>query len=141
MTYKLLLVDDEVHILRATEFKLARAGFDVVCASDGMEAWESMQEVCPDMVVTDLNMPRMDGLKLVQKMRADERFENIPVIMLTAKGYEVANEVIRDEYRVAHVMTKPFSPRELLALVQSLLSSAEETAAELATTATPAGKE
>lgn len=124
---KLLLVDDEIHILRATEFKLERAGYDVSCAGDGVEAWECMQADCPDMVITDLNMPRMDGLRLVKQMREDPRFAGIPVVMLTAKGYEVANEVIRDEYRIARVMTKPFSPRALVALVQSLLASVDDT--------------
>lgn len=130
MTKRLLLCDDEIHILRATEFKLTRAGFEVRCAGDGQEAWEAMQEECPDMVITDLNMPRMDGIKLIKQMRADERFANVPVVMLTAKGYEVANESIRDEFRVAHVMTKPFSPRELLALVQRLLNCSDETAVD-----------
>ncbi len=127
---KLLLVDDEIHILRATEFKLAKAGFDVRCAGDGVEAWDQIQQDAPDMLITDLNMPRMDGLKLVKLLREDERFASIPVVMLTAKGYEVANELIRDEYRVARVMTKPFSPRELLALVQSLLPAEDDAANE-----------
>lgn len=121
MTKSLLLCDDEIHILRATEFKLSKAGYEVRCAADGLEALEAMEAQCPDLVITDLNMPRMDGLKLVGAIRADERFAHVPVVMLTAKGYEVANDVICQEYRVAHVMTKPFSPRELLSLVQSIV--------------------
>ncbi len=141
MTKRLLLCDDEIHILRATEFKLTRAGFEVRCAGDGQEAWEAMQVECPDMVITDLNMPRMDGIKLVKHMREDERFANVPVVMLTAKGYEVANESIRDEFRVAHVMTKPFSPRELLALVQRLLNCTEDTVANEAGAAVVTAKD
>ena len=65
MPKRILLCDDEVHILRAAEFKLKRAGYDVQTASDGQEAWEHIQAQPPDILITDCQMPRLDGLGLV----------------------------------------------------------------------------
>jgi len=62
---RILLVDDELHILRAAEFKLKRFGFDVVCAFDGEEAWDAICDCRPDLVVTDLQMPRLSGVGLI----------------------------------------------------------------------------
>ncbi len=65
MTKRILLCDDEIHILRAAEFKLKKAGYDVRIASDGQEAWEAIQRQKPDILITDCQMPRLDGLGLV----------------------------------------------------------------------------
>ena len=66
MPYRILLCDDEIHILRAAEFKLKQAGYEVICASDGQEAWEEIQRAKPDVLITDCQMPRLDGVGLVQ---------------------------------------------------------------------------
>lgn len=138
MSYKLVLCDDEIHILRAAEFKLSKAGYDVRCARDGQEGWDLVQNDPPDLVVTDLQMPCMDGFALCSRIRADENLADIPVVMLTAKGYEISGEEVKAQYGVNHLLTKPFSPRELLQLIDKLL---QPEASEKATSAVAAESE
>ena len=121
MTCRIHVCDDEPHIVLAVSLKLSKAGFQVTTANDGQAAWESIQREPPQLVITDLQMPRLDGLGLVQNIRANEELRDIPVILLTAKGFELDEEEMRLEYDVQHVLCKPFSPRELLSLSQSLL--------------------
>ncbi len=123
MTKKILLCDDEIHILRAVQFKASRAGYDVRCAEDGQEAWEMIQEECPDMLITDCQMPRMDGFQLVEKIRGDEKIQHLPIVMLTAKGFEFAPSDVTDKWGVIAIVSKPFSPRELLRCIEQVLES------------------
>jgi two-component system alkaline phosphatase synthesis response regulator PhoP len=118
MAIRVLLCDDEIHILRAAEFKLRRAGYEVRTAADGEEAWKAIQAEKPDVLVTDFQMPRLDGFGLVQRVRENPDTEDLPVLMLTAKGYEISQEELADKWNVAAVVAKPFSPRELLRLVE-----------------------
>jgi two-component system alkaline phosphatase synthesis response regulator PhoP len=127
MAIRVLLCDDEVHILRAAEFKLRRAGYEVRTAADGEEAWKAIQAEKPDVLVTDFQMPRLDGFGLVQRVRENPDTEDLPVLMLTAKGYEISQEELADKWNVAAVVAKPFSPRELLRLVERT-ALGEETA-------------
>jgi CheY-like chemotaxis protein len=122
MKPKILLCDDEVHILRAAEFKLVRCGFDVACASDGQEAWESIERQPPDLVVTDCQMPRLNGLQLVEKIRKHPATRDLPIVMLTAKGLELPFEELSEQWNVAALLSKPFSPRELARCVEQVLA-------------------
>lgn len=122
MAKRILLCDDEIHILRAAEFKLKRAGFDVRTARDGQAAWEAIQIEKPDVLITDYQMPRLDGFGLVQRVRQDPATEDLPVLMLTAKGYELSQEELAEKWDVVAVIAKPFSPRELLRLVEEILA-------------------
>ena len=121
MSCRLHVCDDEPHIVLAVSLKFSKAGFEVSSAADGQAAWEVIQQVRPQIVISDLQMPKMDGLDLVRKMRSEPDFHDIPVILLTAKGYELDEEELRQEFGIQAVICKPFSPRELLHLVQSLL--------------------
>ena len=123
MTKRLLLCDDEIHILRAVEFKLAGAGYEVRCAQNGREAWQSIGEQIPEMVITDLQMPEMNGFELIQKIRENPATSHLPIIMLTAKGLELDKEAV-ERCGLVTILTKPFSPRELLRLVDDTLGSA-----------------
>ena len=123
MTKRLLLCDDEIHILRAAEFKLAGAGYEVRCAHNGREGWERIGEQIPDMVITDLQMPEMNGFELIQKIRENAATSHLPAIMLTAKGPELDKEEV-ERFGLVTILTKPFSPRELLRLVEETLGSA-----------------
>ncbi len=125
MPARLLIVDDELHILRAAEFKFKRQGYHVDCACDGVEAWEMFQANPPNMLITDLQMPRMNGLELVQLLRDDERFRDIPAILLTAKGFELDREDIKSRLNVFAIVSKPFSPRDLCKRVAEALSQCE----------------
>ena len=94
MAKKILVVDDERHIVRLVEVNLQRAGYDVVVAYDGVEALEVFAREKPDMVVLDVMMPRMDGFEVLKKLQADPESRNVPVIMLTAKGQEADRQVL-----------------------------------------------
>jgi CheY-like chemotaxis protein len=114
------MCDDEIHILRAAEFKIAKAGFKVRCANDGQAAWEAIQEERPDMLITDFQMPRLDGLGLIRRLREDPATRELPIVVLTAKGFEVSPQELAEKWGVLAVLGKPFSPRELLRLVESI---------------------
>jgi two-component system alkaline phosphatase synthesis response regulator PhoP len=116
-----LLCDDELHILKAAEFKLSRAGYEVQCAGNGLEGWEAIQRRKPDILVTDLQMPRMNGFQLAQKVRSTPETRDLPIIMLTGKGYEMSKDEVTAQFGIARVMNKPFSPRELLQTVEETL--------------------
>lgn len=123
MTKKVLLCDDEVHILRTAEIRVQRAGYDVRVASDGQQAWEMIQAEMPDILVTDVQMPRLDGLSLVKRLRENPATHDLPVLMLTAKGYELSHAELAEQWQVTSVLTKPFSPRELVEVIERTLAS------------------
>lgn len=121
MPKRVLLCDDEIHILRAAEFKLKRAGYDVQIANDGQAAWELIEQQIPDILITDCQMPRLDGFGLTQRVRENPATRDLPVLMLTAKGFELRPEELAEKWNVIGVIAKPFSPRELLQTVDKIL--------------------
>lgn len=121
MTYSILLADDESHILRAAEIKFKRSGYDVRCAGDGQEAWELIVQHRPDILITDCQMPRLDGLALVRRIRETPSVADLPIVMLTAKGYELRGENVQSKLQLCAVLAKPFSPRELVSQVEAIL--------------------
>lgn len=123
MSKRVLLCDDEIQIIRAAEFKLKRAGFDVTIACDGQEGWEMIQQQRPDILVTDCQMPRLDGLGLVKMLRENTDTADLPVLMLTAKGYELDQEYLFETLKISELIPKPFSPRELLKSVEKILNT------------------
>ena len=125
MSKRILLCDDEAHILRAAEFKFKRAGYEVFCASDGQEGWELVQRHRPDIVVTDCQMPRMNGLQLAERIKQTPETSGLPVIMLSAKGFELSPEDIREKFGIRALLAKPFSPRELFQRVEATLAGEE----------------
>ena len=127
MPKKVLLCDDQIHIVRTAEIKLARAGYEVRIAHDGEEAWESIQRDPPDVLITDVQMPGVDGFELTSRVRNNPATKTLPIVMLTAKGFELASREMIDRWGVVHIMAKPFSPRELARLVDELLGVASVT--------------
>ncbi len=125
MSKRILLCDDEIHILRAAEFKFKRAGYEVALASDGQEGWERIQEQMPDIVVTDCQMPRLSGLGLAERIKDNPATCHLPVIMLSGKGFELSEQEIREKYGIRSLVGKPFSPRELFQIAESLLGGEE----------------
>ncbi|NOX55437.1 MAG: response regulator [Planctomycetes bacterium] len=124
MTNRVIVCDDEAHITRAISMKLSKAGLTVQWAADGQAGWELIQRERPDVVITDFQMPRLNGLDLIRRMRECEQTRDIPVLLLTAKGFEVDEDELRRELDIAGVVVKPFSPRELLKQVQTLVETA-----------------
>lgn len=125
MTKRILLCDDEIHILRAAEFKFKRAGYDVACACDGQEGWEQVLAFQPDIVVTDCQMPRVNGLQLAERIKSTPETNHVPVIMLSGKGFELSSVELRERFGIRCLMAKPFSPRELFARVEAVLAGEE----------------
>lgn len=123
MSRRLVLCDDEIHILRAAEIKLVRSGFQVRCAPDGQAAWELIEQDPPDMLVTDYQMPRLNGLQLIERLRSNSATRDLPVIMLTAKGFELSHAAVHQNLGVLRILGKPFSPRELVLLVNETIGS------------------
>ena len=127
MGKRILLCDDEIHILRAAEFKVKRAGYEVRIASDGEEGWERILEQLPDLVITDCQMPRLDGLGLIARAREHEATRELPFFMLTAKGLELSHTELAEKLNVLGVISKPFSPRDLLRTIDEVLKPATAT--------------
>jgi len=128
---RILVVDDEAKLLRAVAVTLREEGYEVTTARSGEEALVSVSASVPDLVVSDIRMPRMDGYQLARALRSGPRTELIPVVFLTAKG-ERKDRIAGLRTGVDAYLVKPFDPEELLAVVANLLGRAERTSAELA---------
>lgn len=121
MTRKILVVDDEAEIVRLVRAYLERAGFAVVTASEGHQALAVFRHERPNLVVLDLNLPGMDGLDVCRALRRDS---DVPIIMLTAR-IEETDRLIGLELGADDYIVKPFSPREVVARVRTVLRRAE----------------
>ena len=117
---RLLLVDDEPGLRSAVQAYLEDEGFLVTTAVDGLDGWEKAQQQIPDLVISDVMMPRCDGYGLLEKMRADERLGGTPVIFLTAKGM-TADRTQGYLAGVDDYIPKPFDPDELVARVRNVV--------------------
>ena len=117
---KVLVVDDEIHIVHVVAIKLRNNGFEVISAENGAEAFELACEEKPDIIVTDFQMPVMTGLELVQKLRQCEQTKDIPVIMLTARGFAIEDGQ-KEKLQISEFLSKPFSPKELLRSIEDVL--------------------
>jgi DNA-binding response OmpR family regulator len=119
----ILVVDDDASIVIALENLLARAGYRVVSARDGLMAMEILNVERPDLILLDVTMPRMSGYDVCQHVREHEDWRHLPIVMLTGLGAE--GERLKGLALGANgYVTKPFSPRELLALVGTHLGAA-----------------
>ena len=133
---KILVVDDEPSIVEVVSLYLARAGFQVTSAHDGQTALREMAKELPDLVVLDLMLPGKDGFRVYKELRADQRTQHIPVIMLTAKG-ELEDKITGLELGADDYVTKPFSPKELVLRVKALLKRSRRIRVDSALTKGP----
>lgn len=117
MPQKVLVVEDEPILLETLEYNLARQGYDVCTAADGLVALEVARRERPDVIVLDIMLPSLDGLEVCRILR---REMSVPILMLTARADEV-DRVVGLEVGADDYLTKPFSMRELLARVKALL--------------------
>jgi two-component system, OmpR family, alkaline phosphatase synthesis response regulator PhoP len=120
---KVLVVDDEVHILHVISLKLRNAGYDVLTAPDGQVALELAQVELPDLLITDYQMPHLSGLELCQRLRQIPATRDIPALMLTARGFTLDRAAMASA-GVRLCLHKPFGPREVLQIVNDLLAPA-----------------
>ena len=116
----ILVADDESHILHVVSLKLRNAGFRVLTARDGQEALEMAQQNHPDLLITDYHMPQLSGLELCQRLKQDASTNDIPAIMLTARGYHLEPSDT-EQSGILRMLSKPFSPRHLLSTVNEVL--------------------
>ncbi|RUL49441.1 MULTISPECIES: response regulator YycF [Lysinibacillus] len=115
MTKTILVVDDEKPIADILQFNLVKEGYQVICAYDGDEALEIIEEQQPDLMLLDIMLPKRDGMEVCREIRKKYDF---PIIMLTAKGSEI-DKVLGLEMGADDYVTKPFSTRELIARVKA----------------------
>lgn len=115
-----LLVEDEPAIVALVSYALKEAGWDIRSADSAAKAWDSIVQQRPDLVLLDWMLPDQSGLRLLSRLRADRDFQDLPVIMLTAKSME-EDKIAGLDQGADDYITKPFSPRELLARVRALL--------------------
>lgn len=122
---KILIVDDEQDIVDLVSYNLEKEGFKTVKAYDGETALRLVKTQKPDLLILDLMLPRMNGLDVCRAIRRNPETANVPIIMLTAKGDEV-DKIIGLEIGADDYMTKPFSIKELIARVRSILRRLED---------------
>lgn len=131
MTRRLLVVDDEPKLLRAVAVDLRGEGYDVTTARSGNEALISVAQKIPDLIVSDIRMPGIDGYELARRLRQNQSTALIPIVFLTAKD-TTGDRIEGFRSGVDAYLTKPFEPDELLAVIASILSRVERTHSQIA---------
>ena len=121
---KVLVVDDEVHIVHVVAIKLRNNGYEPITAGNGQEAYDLACRANPDIIIADYMMPVMTGLELLEKLRENEATRNIPFILLTARNFAI-DDVNQQRLNVSLCITKPFSPKELLRNIEDILYQKE----------------
>jgi len=125
MPLKVLVCDDERHIVRLIQVNLERQGYIVVTAFDGKEGLEKIRSEKPNLVVLDVMMPYMDGFEVLKTIRREPDTENLPVIMLTAKAQD--KDVFEGyHYGADMYLTKPFNPMELVTFVKRIAQGQDD---------------
>lgn len=119
MAGKIMVVDDSASIRQLVGFTLKNAGYDVVEASDGRDAVSKLSGNRVGMLITDLNMPNMDGIELVRKVRGDASHKFIPIIMLTTESQDAKKQEGKAAGATGWIV-KPFKPDQLLAVVKKV---------------------
>ena len=131
MAKQLLVVDDDPGLLLAVSETLRAEGYEVQTARRGSEAMIRVAEALPDLIISDIRMPGMDGYALVRNLRASPRSRLVPIIFLTAKD-ETADRIAGFRSGVDAYVTKPFETEELVAIVKSILERVQRTHSDLA---------
>lgn len=120
MPKKILLVDDDPDILKVIALRVRKAGYEIITAEDGQKALDLMQTQKPDLVLLDLWLPIVDGDEVCKRIKADDRFKNIPVILLTATSPSKIVDKTK-KLKADDCITKPFEPEELLKKVKKFI--------------------
>lgn len=131
MAKRLLVVDDDPGLLLAVSDTLRTEGYDVMTARRGADALVRVAEALPDLIISDIRMPGMDGYQLVRNLRSNARTRLVPIVFLTAKD-ETADRIQGFRTGVDAYITKPFEPEELGAIVAAILNRVERTHSDLA---------
>ncbi|MDO6965781.1 response regulator [Rhizobium alvei] len=114
---KILTVDDSVTILAMLNATLSAAGYETIRAEDGLEGLDALELTAPDLIVTDINMPRLDGFGFIERVRRDEKYRAIPILVLTTESDTEKKERARKAGATGWIV-KPFDPAKLVAAIQ-----------------------
>ncbi len=131
MSKRLLVVDDEPNLLRAVAACLKAENYEVNTARNGNDALMQLAESVPDLIISDIRMPGMDGYKLARQLRGSPRTALVPIVFLTAKD-ETADRIEGFRAGIDAYLTKPFEPEELIAVVNGILTRVERTHSQIA---------
>ena len=124
MPQRILVVDDEAHIVQVLSLKLRNAGYEVITAVDGEEGVDRAREHRPDLIITDFQMPYLTGLELCQALAGHGPTAKSPLVILPARGYAL-DEADLALGNIKDVISKPFSPRAIVQLLRELLADAD----------------
>ena len=125
MKETILIVEDEKDIVKMLDYNLKKEGYKTLVAHDGEDAFDAANTKYPDLILLDLMLPGLDGLEVCKTLKAERKTASIPIIMLTAKSQE-PDKIVGLELGADDYVTKPFSPRELLARIKAVLRRAKE---------------
>jgi CheY-like chemotaxis protein len=131
---KVLIAEDSLVLGDVMRFNLLRAGFDVSLARNGDQAFEALTNKTFDILVTDFEMPGMNGEELCRRTRADLGIHDLKIVMCSAKGMELDREELKSRLRITEILFKPFSTRDLINLLQTLAVSTDSNPSHLALT-------
>lgn len=131
MSKRLLIVDDEPNLLRAVAVVLREEGFEVSTARSGRDALISVAKNMPDLIVSDIRMPKMDGYALARRLRSAPNSALVPIVFLTAKD-EMDDRIEGFRSGVDAYLTKPFEPNELIVVIRNILARVERTHSTIA---------
>ena len=120
MAKKILIVDDEPDILRATKVRLMSFGYEIITASDGNDTVNLIQKDTPDLILLDLRLPRMDGDKICAMLKADDKFKHIPIIIFTASNDLNTSKKVKESGADGYLI-KPFAQEELRQIIKKFL--------------------
>ena len=121
---KILLVDDEADILEFLSYQLKKKGFDVWAESNGFSALQKAYEIIPDLIITDLRMPQMDGIEMCRLLKSDDLLKNIPVLFLTADDGEYV-AMLAHKSGADFYLNKPVKPSIVMQIVDSMMDSVQ----------------
>jgi len=120
MAKKILIVDDEQHVVDVVKMRLEVSGYEVIAAYDGQEGLRMARDEKPDLIILDVMLPKIDGYKICRMIKFDPKYKHTPIIMFTARAQEsdmqLSKEVGADSY-----LTKPFEPKILMGKIKELL--------------------
>ena len=122
---KILIVDDELYITQILAYKLKQAGALVVTANDGEEGFKMASEHQPDLILTDFQMPGLNGLEMAVRLKEEPKTHQIPLLMLTARGHKLSPSQLA-RTNIKGLLPKPFSAREVIAKAAELIGAPQE---------------
>jgi CheY-like chemotaxis protein len=117
---QILIAEDNLVMAHVLQFNLERAGFEVHAAINGAEALEAALDSTFDLVITDYQMPGMNGEELVRELRSQPNYQDTPIVMCSAKGYEIDTDQLRQDLGISEFVCKPFSPAQMVELIERL---------------------